>query len=371
MRALVMDRIESVADLEDRLSTPSEGVVQTLRRLDGDVLILGVGGKMGPTLARMVRRASDLAGTRRRVIGVSRFTSRELPEALATHGVETIAADLLDRSALAKLPDAPLVIYMAGMKFGSTGQEALTWAMNCWLPGMVCERFGGSRIAAFSTGNVYGLVPASSGGSRETDQLQPLGDYAQSCIGRERIFEHFSRAMGIPVSIIRLNYAVELRYGVLVDIAQRVWRGEPIDLSMGYVNVIWQGEANAMAIQSLADAASPPFVVNVAGAEVLRVREVAERFGKVMAREPKFAGVESADALLSDGGIGWKRYGRPRVTAEEMIAVIADWVSRGGASLGKPTRSIQSANTRSALSAASGSSSTSAERSKSRWRSSA
>jgi nucleoside-diphosphate-sugar epimerase len=333
----VIDHIESVADLEDRLSTPSEAVVETLRRLDGDVLILGVGGKMGPTLARMVRRASDLAGTKRRVIGVSRFRSRDLPEALAAQGVEAITADLLDRAALAKLPDAPLVIYMAGMKFGSTGQEALTWAMNCWLPGMVCERFARSRIAAFSTGNVYGLVPVSSGGSRETDQLQPLGDYAQSCVGRERIFEHFSRTLAIPVSILRLNYAVELRYGVLADIAQRVWRGEAIDLSMGYVNVIWQAEANAMAIQSLADAAAPPFVVNVAGPEMLRVREVAERSGKVMGREARFSRRESSDALLSDGATGWRRYGKPRVTAEEMIGAIADWVSRSGASLGKPT----------------------------------
>jgi nucleoside-diphosphate-sugar epimerase len=333
-----MDRIESVEDLEDHLSTPSEGVVEALRRLDGDVLVLGVGGKMGPTLARMVRRASNLAGAkRRRVIGVSRFTSPQLPDALRSHGVETITADLLDRAALAKLPDAPVVIYMAGMKFGSSGQEAMTWAMNCWLPGMVCERFARSRIAAFSTGNVYGLVPVGSGGSRETDQLQPLGDYAQSCVGRERIFEHFSRTMGIPVSIIRLNYAVELRYGVLVDIARRVWRGEAIDLSMGYVNVIWQGEASAMAIQSLGDAASPPFVVNVAGAEVLRVRDVAERFGVIMAREVRFNGAESPDALLSDGGVAWGRYGRPRMLAAEMIGVIADWVSRGGASFGKPT----------------------------------
>jgi dTDP-4-dehydrorhamnose reductase len=337
MRA-VIQRIDSVAELDDRLSAPSGGVVETMRRLDGDVMILGVGGKMGPALARMVRRASDLAGTtKRRVIGVSRFTSKELPDALRAYGVEPMTADLLDRSALEKLPDAPLVIYMAGMKFGSTGQEALTWAMNCWLPGMVCERFARSRIVAFSTGNVYGLVPAGSGGSRETDPLNALGDYAQSCVGRERIFEHFSRAMAIRVSIIRLNYAAELRYGVLVDIAQRVFRGEAIELSMGYVNVIWQGEANAMAIQSLADAASPPFVVNVAGDEILRVREVAERFATIMAKEARFSGRESADALLSDGGAGWRRYGRPKVTAEEMIGAIADWVLRGGASLGKPT----------------------------------
>src|SRR5437763_1358137 len=232
---------------------------------------------MGPTLARMARRASDLAGVNRRIIGVSRFSSASLPESLRKHGIEPIAADLLDRQQLARLPDAPNIIYMAGMKFGSTGQEALTWAMNCYLPGMICERYSASRIVAFSTGNVYGLTPATGSGSRETDPLNPLGDYAMSCLGRERIFEHFSRALKIPTAIIRLNYATELRYGVLVDIARRVWDRYPIDVSMGHVNVIWQAEASAMSLMALEPAASPPLILHVAGSEILRIRHVAQR----------------------------------------------------------------------------------------------
>ena len=329
--------LETVEQLEDALSTPTPGVIETMSRLSGDVIVLGVGGKMGPTLARMVRRASDAAGVHRRVIGVSRFSSTERPDQLKAQGVEPIAADLLDRGALAKLPDAPNVVFMAGMKFGSTGRESLTWAMNCYLPGMVCERYRDSRIVAFSTGNVYGLVPVTSGGSVETDAPNPAGDYAMSCLGRERIFEHFSRAMNIPTVIVRLNYAVELRYGVLVDLARKVWAGEPIDLSMGYVNVIWQTEATAMALRSFADAASPPFILNVAGPEVSRVRELCEKLGRLLDRRVKFVGSEAPTALLNNGAAGRRLYGTPAVGVGGMLEMIADWVRRGGEALGKPT----------------------------------
>jgi hypothetical protein len=332
-----MQPIQTVEQLETALSEPTSGVVETMHKFPGDVIVLGVGGKMGPTLARMIRRAADLAATPRRVIGVSRFSSPGLPDSLRAHGIEPIAADLLDRSQLGKLPDAPIVIYMAGMKFGSTGQEALTWAMNCYLPGLVCERYRHSRIVAFSTGNVYGLVPATCGGSRESDPLNPLGDYAMSCVGRERMFDHFSRTLKVPVSLIRLNYAVELRYGVLVDVARKVWAGEPVDVSMGYVNVIWQGEASAMSIRAIEHAASPPFVLNVAGPRVLRVRDVARRFGELMGREAQVIGTESPDALLNDGSLGHQLYGEPSVTPDAMMRAIADWVMRGGESLGKPT----------------------------------
>ena len=216
-------KIDSTAQLDDLLSAPTPGVVDALSRLDGDVIVLGVAGKMGPSLAAMVKRAGDAAGSRRRVIGVSRFGSQGSEDALKASGIQTIRADLLDAAQLDRLPDAPNVIYMAGMKFGSTGAEALTWAMNAYLPGMVCQKFRKSRIVAFSTGNVYGLVPVHGGGSVETDALNPLGDYAMSCVGRERIFEHFSRTLNVPVTIVRLNYAVELRYGVLADLARRVW----------------------------------------------------------------------------------------------------------------------------------------------------
>jgi len=223
------------------------------------------------------------------------------------------------------------------MKFGTTGQEALTWAMNSYLPGLVCERFSKSRIVAFSTGNVYGLTPVSKAGSRETDSLHPVGEYAMSCLGRERIFEYFSRALHIPVSIIRLNYATELRYGVLVDIAQRVFSGKPVALSMGYLNAIWQGDANAMSLQSLAHASSPPFVINIAGQELLSVRKVAQEFADRFRKSVQFEGVEAPDALLSNSQKSRDLFGPPRVPLAQMLDWIADWTMRGGETLAKPT----------------------------------
>jgi nucleoside-diphosphate-sugar epimerase len=292
---------------------------------------------MGPTLARMAKRASDAAGVKRRVIGVARFSSGPLEKQLQSHGIETIRCDLLDPQQLKALPDAPNVVYMAGMKFGSTGNESMTWAMNTFLPGMVSQKYYRSRIVAFSTGNVYGLVPFKSSGSVETDPLRPVGEYAQSCLGRERILEHFSRTLKIPMAIIRLNYAVELRYGVLVDLAQKVFAGIPIDLGMGYCNVIWQTDANAMTLQAFGHAASPPFALNVAGPDLLRVREVCEQFAQRMGKPVKFVGKESPDALLSNAQRGFSLMGKPAVTAPQMIDWIADWLLRGGETLGKPT----------------------------------
>jgi nucleoside-diphosphate-sugar epimerase len=326
-----------VEELEDRLSRPDGGVVETLRRLTGDILVLGVGGKMGPTLARMARRAADAAGTPRRVIGVSRFSEPELPRRLESWGIDAVACDLLDEEQVARLPEAPLVICMAGFKFGAAANPSLTWAMNCYVPAVVCRRYARSRIVAFSSGNVYGVVPVATGGSTESDEPRPIGEYAITVLGRERMFDYFSRALGIPVALLRLNYATELRYGVLVDVARSVWRNEPIDLSMGYVNVIWQAEANAMALKALAEVATPPCVLNIAGPEILRVRDVAERFGQRMGRTARFHGTESADALLNNAQQSYLRLGRPCITAERMIAWTADWIMRGGASLDKPT----------------------------------
>jgi nucleoside-diphosphate-sugar epimerase len=252
-------------------------------------------------------------------------------------GVETLRCDLLDSNSLSALPDAANIIYMAGMKFGTTGQESLTWAMNSFLPGLVSERFSKSRIAVFSTGNVYGFSPVSGSGSREDDHLNPLGEYAMSCLGRERIFEHFSRTNRTRMSILRLNYATELRYGVLVDIAQRVYAGQPVSLSMGYLNSIWQGDASAMSLQALGSASVPPFVINIAGPELLSVRRVAEQFGERLHKPVRFEGEESADALLSDANKSYEILGHPRVDANQLIAWIADWISRGGATLAKPT----------------------------------
>ena len=329
--------IRDVAHLDDLLSEPNQQVIQALRSIEGDIIILGVGGKMGPTLAWMARKASDIGKVKRRVIAVSRFSSGNLEAQLHDWGIETVRCDLLDRTSLAELPDVPNVVYMAGMKFGSTGQESLTWAMNSFLPGLVCERYAGSRIAAFSTGNVYGLVPIAQRGSREEDSPNPVGEYAMSCLGRERIFEHFSRTNATKVSMIRLNYASELRYGVLLDIAQRVYSSQPVPLSMGYLNAIWQADASAMSLQALAHAASPPNIINVAGPEVLSVRKVAEEFGARFKKSVRFEGEESQDALLSNGGKAYQLFGSPRVSAEQMLTWISDWVKRGGETLAKPT----------------------------------
>ncbi len=329
--------IRDIEELEERLSEPTEATVRSLTELDGDIVVLGVAGKMGPTLARMARRASESAEVKRRVIGVSRFSSPGLELQLREWGIETVRCDLLDRKSLAELPEAANVVYMAGMKFGSTGQESLTWAMNSYLPGLVGERYCKSRIAVFSTGNVYGLTPVSQGGSREGDPLNPMGDYAMSCLGRERIFEHFSRTNNIPTTILRLNYATELRYGVLVDIAQRVHAGEAVPLAMGYLNAIWQGDACDMSLQSLSHASVPPLVVNIAGPELLSVRVVAEAFAEKLGKSMRFEGVEASDALLSNAQRAYQLFGRPRVSAAQMTSWIADWVSRRGATLAKPT----------------------------------
>jgi hypothetical protein len=338
--ATLPDKICSVEELEDHLSRPPDYVVEALRKLEGDLLILGVAGKMGPTLARMAKRAVRAAGgspRSPRVIGVARFTNPSHQSDLEQLGIETIKADLLDPAQLSKLPDVPNIVYMPAMKFGSTGQESLTWAMNTYLAGTCAQRFAKSKIVAFSTGNVYGLSPVVAGGSTESASLNPVGDYAQSCVGRERLFEHFSRTLHIPTALIRLNYATELRYGVMVDMAQKVWSGATIDLSMGWFNAIWQGDANAMTLASFSHVASPPFVINVAGPELLRVRAVCEEFGRLMNKPPKFEGVESPDALLSNGQLGHQLFGCPRVPAATMLRWIAAWVISGGKSLGKPT----------------------------------
>jgi nucleoside-diphosphate-sugar epimerase len=328
---------ETLEELEERLSRPTPAVIELMRALPGDIIVLGAAGKMGPSLSRMAKRASDEAGTRRRVIAVSRFSTPGSAEEFQQHGIETIAVDLLSPNAVAYLPHAPNVIYMAGMKFGSTGQEPMTWAMNAWLPGLVCERFHRSRIAAFSTGNVYGLVPIEDGGSKEEDALNPAGEYAMSCLGRERLFQHFSNMHGTQISLIRLNYACDLRYGVMVDIAQKVWNDEPVDVRMGWFNTIWQGDANALSLLSLAKAQSPAWTVNLTGTATLSVREVALRFGEMFGKSVQIKGSEAPDALLSNPYRSFVELGIPFVRDEELTEWVANWVSCGGETLSKPT----------------------------------
>lgn len=330
------EMIQTEKDLDALLSEPTTEVISMMGRLDGDVVVLGVAGKMGPTLTRMVKRASDAAGRARRVIGVARFSSGN-ERVLQTHGIETIQCDLLDEEAVSRLPIAPNVIYMAGKKFGTTGNEPHTWATNTLLPAWVCQRYRHARIVAFSTGNVYGPTLVQDTGSRESDALDPVGEYAMSCVGRERVFEYYNQRFKTPMAIIRLNYACELRYGVLVDLAQRVRDGVPIDLKTGYFNIIWQGDANAMALLALDHTSVPAQVINLTGPEKLSTRTVAETLGRLIGRPPVFLENESERALLSDARRGLSMLGSPRVNAAQMIEWTADWVIRRGATLGKPT----------------------------------
>jgi nucleoside-diphosphate-sugar epimerase len=332
------DRIETTEQLEELLSRPPRRLVEMMGRLEGDLMLLGAGGKMGPSLARMARRACDASGVSRRVIAVSRFSSPTVADSLEAGGIEVIHCDLFDPDAFARLPEVENIVYMAARKFGSYGQEGATWATNCFLPGLVCQKFRRSRIVAFSTGNVYPFVPVDSGGSRESDPLGPIGEYAASAVGRERLLNYFSEQYGFPAAILRLNYAHELRYGIIVDIAQMVAAGESIDVTMGHFNAIWQGDANAMTLLALEHAASPPLVVNVAGPEPLRVRDVAEQLAKELDRPVSIEGREAETALLSNGRRGYELFGRPLVPEGQIIRWIADWVGRGGETHGKPTK---------------------------------
>lgn len=325
------------AELDEMLSRPRDATVAALRACPGDVIVLGAGGKMGPSLARMVVRAAAEAGGTRRVIAVSRWSSPSAAHILNECGVETVQADLLDAAAVRGLPDAANVIFMAGQKFGTADAPSATWAMNTMVPTHCAERYRDARIVAFSTGNVYPLVPVTSGGARETDSVGPVGEYAASCVGRERIFEFASARWGTRCAIMRLNYAIDLRYGVLVDLATRIVGGDAIPLAMGHVNVIWQGDANRVAIECLARASAPPFVVNVTGREVLSVRALGTALGARLGREPRFEGSERPDALLSDTTRMLDVFPPPETSVDSMLDLVAEWVGSGGALLGKPT----------------------------------
>ena len=329
--------IRNEAELEEALSAPSEADVESAKEWGGDLLLLGVGGKMGPSLALRAVKAARLAGVPHKVIGVSRFTDERSRALLEEGGVKTISANLLDESDLAGLPAAPNVIYMAARKFGSTGDEGYTWAMNVYLPGRVAERFKASRIVSFSSGNVYPFVPVTSGGATEETPTEPVGEYAISALGRERMFTHFSKVNGTPVVLLRLNYAVEMRYGVLFDIGSKVFTREPVDVTMGNANVIWQGDANSICLRSLARTSSPPMVLNLTGPETLSVRWVAEEFGRHFGAKPEFTGEESPKALLNNAARCFHMFGYPSVSVTELIEATARWIGSGGRALGKPT----------------------------------
>lgn len=324
-------------ELEEAISRPTPELIETMKVLDGDIALLGVSGKMGISMACMTRRACHAAGVDKRIVGVSRFGIPENRVYLEERGVETLAGDLLDLEFLDSIPEFGNIVYLAGTKFGTQGNEPYTWAMNAYLPGLVAERFKQSRIVALSTGCVYPLVDVASGGSLETDRPEPMGEYAQSCLGRERVFEFSSAKNGTKVALIRLNYSVEMRYGVLVDIATKIANNEPVDVSMGYANVIWQGDANAFILRCLNLASCPARPVNLTGQETISIRKIAHHFGKLLEKEVIITGEENPSALLSNSSQIYTELGMPKIPLEQVIAWTARWVSDGKALHGKPT----------------------------------
>jgi nucleoside-diphosphate-sugar epimerase len=331
------ERIENEPHLEEVLSQPSDADVEALGNLGGDLLILGAGGKMGPSLARRARRAAERGGIPIRIVAASRFSEPGVESGLRAAGIDTLIVDLLERDQLARLPEVRNIVFMAGRKFGSTGAEALTWGMNAYLPALVAERFRESRIVAFSSGNVYPLVPIVSGGSTEGSPVGPVGEYAASVLARERLLEYMSLRHGTTVVLLRLNYAIELRYGVLLDIGTAVHAQRPIDLSMGTVNLIWQGDANSVCLRSFPLCQSPPAILNLTGPETLSVRRIARRFGELLDVDPVFAGTESQTALLSNAGRSQELFGYPSVPVGRIIEWTAHWIKTGGPTLHKPT----------------------------------
>lgn len=334
-------KIDTLEQLEDSLSQPSEADIAAMADLKGDLMILGAAGKMGPSLTRLAKRASDAAGVSRRIFAVARYSNEALIQEMEQLGVTVLRADLLQSADLAALPDAPNVIYMAARKFGTGGggaEAAATWAMNAYLPGRVAERFASSRIVSFSTGNVYPFLEAGSGGASEETPLNPVGEYGISALARERIFTYFSNRNGTPVSILRLNYAIDLRYGVLVDLARKILAGTPIDVSMGAVNIIWQRDANSVCLRSFGWCSSPPDVLNLTGPETLSVRWLAQQLGTRLGVEPEFAGEEQSEALLSNAARCQRRFGYPTVPVEILLDWVANWLQLGGETWDKPTK---------------------------------
>jgi nucleoside-diphosphate-sugar epimerase len=333
-RDTLPETIPDIAALDDLLCRPSQPLIDDLDRIDGDIMVLGVAGKMGPTLAGLAKAASP----GRRVIGVARFSEPGAKAWLESRGVETIPCDLLDEAAVRALPKAQNIVFMAGRKFGAEGDLSLTWAMNSHVPAIVAQAFPNSRIVAFSTGCVYPFVDVDGKGADENIAPNPPGEYAQSCVGRERMFEYFSRRYSTPGRLFRLNYAIDMRYGVLHDIASKVLQGKPIDVSLGHVNFIWQGDASAQALRCLAHCDSPTSPINVSGHEILRVRDLAEKFGARLGRDPVIVGKEEPTAWLTDTSQAQKLFGLPIVDTDQLIAWTADWVARSMPSLGKPTK---------------------------------
>ncbi len=332
-----VDPVTSVEELEAKLSAPSAQLVESLKTLDGDILILGVGGKVGTTLGQLAAKAVAAAGVARKVIGVDFFPDEAGRRRLEAAGVATVKADLMEEGAFEKLPDVPNVLYMVGRKFGSTGAEWQTWHTNVFLAGLAARRYAKSRIVAFSSGNIYPFLPIASNGATEDVAPEPLGEYAMSCLGRERMFDQYSNEAGTPVLQFRLNYAVELRYGILYDVATKVWNGDAVDVTMGHVNVAWQGYVSNAALQCFTLAASPPAILNITGPETAPIRWIAQRFGALMGKDVQITGEEAPTALLNNAAQCFGRFGYPSVSLDTLVQWVAYWVASGGDNLGKPT----------------------------------
>jgi nucleoside-diphosphate-sugar epimerase len=329
--------MNNINKLYESLLLPSDALITDIAALKGDIMILGVGGKMGPALARLAKQAVDRAGVRKRIMGASRFSEAGLKNELNGLGIETYEADLLEDDQLNALPSAENVLYLAGTKFGTSGNESFTWAMNAYLPGRVAQKYKNSRIVVFSTGNVYHLTPVLKGGADETFTPQPVGEYAQSCLARERLFQYYSSKHNTPILIYRLNYANDVTYGVLLDIALSVKEKKPIDLGMGYVNIIWQGDANEVALRAIHHCSVPSKILNVTGPETLSVRWIANEFGKLFGEQPEFVNQEQDTALLSNAAESCSLFGHPKVSLKDMMTLIADWINEGGKTINKPT----------------------------------
>lgn len=335
------DNFTTEEALDSFLATPSPQLINFMRHLKGDIMLLGVSGKMGITMALLAKEAIKAAGSRQRVIGVSRFSDTTQRDYLSVHGIETIACDFLSREQVAQLPAAENIIFLAGRKFGTEEQADLTWATNTLIPCHIAESCFRSRIVAFSTGCVYPLVTSLAGGCRESDEPCPVGEYAQSCLGRERIFQYTSRIQGTPVCLFRLNYAIDLRYGVLHDIAQTVWQDEVVSLAVPFVNVIWQGDANTIALLALGHCASPASILNVTGPETLSVRVIASEFSRLMGKQVTFTDEVGTLCYLNDASRALGLFGYPRVPPAQMIQWVAQWVMSGRRSLSRPTHFIE------------------------------
>ncbi|WP_163969688.1 NAD-dependent epimerase/dehydratase family protein [Oceanobacillus halotolerans] len=329
--------MQTIEELNEIMTKPTSRLIQDMKKIEGDIMILGVGGKMGPSMAKLAKRAINEANVTKRVIGVSRFSSGTLKEELESCGIETIAADLLNDEELQSLPDVENIIFMAGKKFGTVGNEHQTWAMNAYLPGRVADKFPNANIVVFSSGNIYPFVDITKAGCIEETPTNPVGEYAQSCLGRERMFTYFSKQNNTPILLFRLSYAIDMRYGVLLEIAKQVYQEKPVDLTTGHVNVIWQGDANEYAIRSLLHCSTDPAILNITGPETISVRWVAEEFGRHFDKEVFFRNDEEQSALLNNASKAHKLFGYPSVPLQQMIEWTADWLKHDGEMIDKPT----------------------------------